>query len=31
LGYSLLSGTARYYIRHDCGRYLFFWISMLRI
>jgi hypothetical protein len=24
LGYSLLSGTARYYIRHDCGRYLFF-------
>jgi hypothetical protein len=24
LGNSLLSGTARYYIRHDCGRYLFF-------
>ena len=24
LGNSVLSGTARYYIRHDCGRYLFF-------
>ena len=31
LGNSVVSVTARYYVTHDSGRYLFLLISMLRI